>query len=136
MPNKKLLAFPYLPLAYFFLTLFICCYQLIIYGMGTRRIVGLGIIVVAFHLWIIARIQLGSAFTLAPKATFLVTTGLYSKFRHPIYVFSIVALIGIAIFFNNLTLWVLVAALMVLELLRIKKEEIILAEKFGQKYQE
>jgi len=35
----------------------------------------------------LARIQLGKAFSVAPKATTLVTHGLYSKIPHPLFVF-------------------------------------------------
>jgi len=38
---------------------------------------------VTFPLWIIARVQLGSAFSFGAKAHHLVTTGLYSGFGTP-----------------------------------------------------
>ncbi|HKQ54158.1 MAG TPA: hypothetical protein VJT74_17405, partial [Pyrinomonadaceae bacterium] len=44
---------------------------------------GLTLASVCFPLWILARLQLGSAFTARPEARRLVTHGLYSKVRHP-----------------------------------------------------
>ena len=42
-------------------------------------------------LWFVARWQLGDAFSLTAKAQHQVTRGLYSKIRHPIYVFGMLA---------------------------------------------
>src|SRR5437899_11930485 len=52
------------------------------------QIVGLAIFVPAFLLFVLARIELGRAFSLKAKASTLVTTGLYARIRNPIYVFG------------------------------------------------
>src|SRR5262245_19623777 len=52
---------------------------------------GIVVAAVAFPLWILARVQLGSAFSLRAEARRLVTTGLYSRIRHPVYVFGTMA---------------------------------------------
>src|ERR1700760_1279550 len=49
------------------------------------RIIGLSIAASAFLLLIVARLQLGGAFSVQAKATTLVTTGLYARIRNPIY---------------------------------------------------
>jgi protein-S-isoprenylcysteine O-methyltransferase Ste14 len=49
---------------------------------------GLTIATIGLVLWISARLQLGQSFTVRARATALVTTGLYSKIRHPIYLFG------------------------------------------------
>lgn len=87
-------------------------------------------------LWIVARTQLGYAFSLMPKAKYLVTTGLYSKLRHPVYYFSILALIGILIFSWNIYVLIAVIILIALEIIRMRKEEEVLIKKFGKKYKE
>ena len=46
----------------------------------------------------LARVQLGRAFSVQAKATTLVTTGLYSRIRNPIYVFGALMVAGIIIF--------------------------------------
>src|ERR1700757_1662744 len=45
----------------------------------------------------LARYQLGASFSVSAKARKLVTTGIYSKIRNPIYVFGLMMLAGIAL---------------------------------------
>lgn len=52
------------------------------------RMVGLAIAGPALVLLIVARLQLGAAFSVSARASNLVTTGLYSRIRNPIYVFG------------------------------------------------
>ena len=52
------------------------------------RWTGLGIAVTAAVLLFTARWQLGRSFSVTPQARELVTHGLYSKIRNPIYLFS------------------------------------------------
>lgn len=99
------------------------------------QIVGTLLAVISFALWIIARIQLGKNFTIGAHANALVTTGLYSKLSHPVYYFSITALAGIALTFNHSFLFLLVGLLIILEVVRIRKEEKVLRMKFGVAYQ-
>lgn len=96
----------------------------------------LGVIVtaIAYSLWITARVQLGNAFTLAPSAKFLVTTGLYSKLRHPVYYFSIMALIGISIYLWQAPMIAALVALSGMEIWRIREEEKVLSKTFGKQY--
>jgi protein-S-isoprenylcysteine O-methyltransferase Ste14 len=99
------------------------------------KIIGITVAEVAFVLWIIARVQLGNAFSIAPKSKFLVKKGLYSKLRHPVYYFSVMAVIGIGIFISNIYAALIVLALIILEVIRIKKkEEVLLTQSFGEKY--
>lgn len=53
-----------------------------------HQLIGLSIMVPAFCLWALARLQAGMSFSGKARATALVTTGLYSKIRNPIYVFG------------------------------------------------
>jgi protein-S-isoprenylcysteine O-methyltransferase Ste14 len=48
-------------------------------------------------LWFIARWQLGHAFSVTPQERQLVTRGLYSKIRHPIYVFGTMAFLFVVL---------------------------------------
>ena len=68
---------------------------------------GIGIAAIAFPLWVLARLQLGSAFSFRPQARHLVTGGLYSKIRHPVYVFGTFAALGALL---ALQVWPLLAA--------------------------
>ena len=52
---------------------------------GTARWVGLVLAAIGLSGVILARRTLGQSFSVAPKARALVTTGIYSKIRNPIY---------------------------------------------------
>ena len=51
--------------------------------------IGLFLVAVGFILWTLARFQLGNSLTVSAQAKQLVTHGLYSKIRNPIYVFGV-----------------------------------------------
>jgi protein-S-isoprenylcysteine O-methyltransferase Ste14 len=57
---------------------------------------GIGLIIPSFVLLLIAFYQLGNSFDVTPQAKELVTKGLYSKIRHPMYLFQIVLFLGLA----------------------------------------
>jgi protein-S-isoprenylcysteine O-methyltransferase Ste14 len=54
----------------------------------TPRIIGAAIFLCALPLFVLARLQLGASFSVTAQARKLVTTGLYSRIRNPIYVFG------------------------------------------------
>jgi len=58
------------------------------------RIAGIAIAAPAFLLFVAARIELGRAFSVQAKATTLVTTGVYSRIRNPIYFFGAIFFLG------------------------------------------
>ena len=98
------------------------------------RISGFALGVVFFVLLFFARLQLGDAFSIAPEARKLVTTGIYSKVRHPVYVFGILAILGVVLYAH---LWPALLAFLVLipmQLLRARAEEQVLIERFGEEY--
>jgi hypothetical protein len=49
-------------------------------------VTGVCLMIVGFVFWTAARFQLGASFALSVEAQQLVTRGLYSKIRNPIYV--------------------------------------------------
>jgi protein-S-isoprenylcysteine O-methyltransferase Ste14 len=100
----------------------------------TERIVGLAIALPACVLLVIARIQLGSAFSVQAKASNLVTTGLYSRIRNPIYVFSALFVAGIIIWYGQLRFLLIFVVLIPVQVLRSRKESQVLEEKFGPAY--
>ena len=103
---------------------------------GIHHFVGAIITGLAFTLWIIARIQLGNAFSIAPKSKYLVTSGLYGKLRHPVYYFSILAVLGLVVFTWQPNLTIPLAILIPLQMLRIRKEEQLLLGTFGDEYRQ
>jgi protein-S-isoprenylcysteine O-methyltransferase Ste14 len=89
---------------------------------------------VSFPLWVLARLQLGSAFSFRARADHLVTTGLYSRFRHPVYLFGSIA--GVASLVSLQVWWVLVVALLLspITIVRTIREERVLRAAFGAEY--
>ena len=85
-------------------------------------------------LLVAARIELGRAFSVRAKATTLVTTGVYSRIRNPIYVFSALMILGIIIWMGRPWLLVVFAVLIPLQVVRARKEGRVLKEKFGAAY--
>src|SRR5947207_15449463 len=98
------------------------------------RIAGLIISVSAFAILTLARINLGNSFSIAPQAKQLVTSGVYSKVRHPVYVFGILLFFGLAMYVARP--WFLVGALVLvpIQVARARAEEKVLIEKFGDEY--
>ncbi len=83
-----------------------------------------------------ARYQLGKSFSIKPEAHQLVTRGVYSKIRNPIYVFGTVALAGLVLVLHKPILWLLVAAIVVMQILRARREAQVLEAAFGDAYRE
>jgi protein-S-isoprenylcysteine O-methyltransferase Ste14 len=96
--------------------------------------IGLALIIPSLVFFTIARIQLGSSFQVSAEANKLVTEGLYKKIRHPVYLFGLLFLLGFIIFIQMFYLLVFWGALIFLQRRRIKKEEKVLEEKFGEQY--
>ena len=108
-------------------------------GTGTWtpwHIVGLAIAAPAFALFVLARIQLGRAFSVRAKATSLVTDGIYARIRNPIYLFAVLMVAGLCIFAHR-PWWLLIFVIMIpVQLLRVRKEEQVLEARFGDAYRE
>lgn len=98
------------------------------------RIVGLALIVVGFVLWTIARFQLGASFAVRAKARQLVTRGLYSKIRNPIYVFGSFLLAGDILVFVKPAWLLMLVVLIPVQLWRARKESGVLEAAFGEEY--
>jgi len=79
-------------------------------------------------------VQLGKSFSIAPQAKELVTTGLYSRIRNPMYVFLDIMLIGLAVALHMYWLLVVVVVLLVAQTIRGRQEAAVLQQKFGQAY--
>jgi protein-S-isoprenylcysteine O-methyltransferase Ste14 len=99
-------------------------------GIGTVLVVaGVGGIATA-------RYQLGKSFALRAEAHQLVTRGVYSKIRNPIYVFGIVLVAGFVLVLHRPILWLLLPAIVIMQTLRARREAQVLEAAFGDAYRE
>jgi|SRR2546423_2781018 protein-S-isoprenylcysteine O-methyltransferase Ste14 len=101
---------------------------------GATQMLGASLLLVGFVFWTLARFQLGASFTVSARATKLVTQGLYSKIRNPIYVFGSFVIAGIFLSIGR-PLWLLGFLLIVpLQIWRAAKEASVLENAFGDEY--
>ena len=82
----------------------------------------------------LAPYQLGSSFSITPEAKQLVTHGLYSKIRNPIYVFGVMIFVGFALVLQKPTLWVMLPVIVVGQTIRARREARVLEAAFGDAY--
>jgi protein-S-isoprenylcysteine O-methyltransferase Ste14 len=95
---------------------------------------GVGVLAAGFILWTIARFQLGSSLTVSAQAKQLVSRGLYSRIRNPIYVFGSCVIAGLILVLGR-PVWLLVfLAVIPLQIWRARKESQVLEAKFGEEY--
>ena len=96
--------------------------------------IGIGLIIPSFVLLLIAFYQLGSSFAVTPQAKELVTRGLYAKIRHPMYVFAMLLFLGFAMVVRDVISYVFCAFALVNAIWRVRRENHVLEEKFGDAY--
>ncbi|HTV60513.1 MAG TPA: isoprenylcysteine carboxylmethyltransferase family protein [Verrucomicrobiae bacterium] len=107
------------------------------YGQrGLRWEIGLVVAAVGFVFWAVARLQLGKSFAVTAQAKDLVTTGIYSKIRHPVYIFGGLGYLGLFIAWGNWILTIVFVALQSMQIRRMRKEEKVLEEAFGDEYRQ
>jgi protein-S-isoprenylcysteine O-methyltransferase Ste14 len=83
-----------------------------------------------------ARYQLGDSFDITPAARKLVTHGIYSKIRNPIYVFGSFLVAGVVLVVHRPSLWLLFVFIVVMQTLRAQREAQVLEAAFGEAYRE
>jgi len=84
----------------------------------------------------VARYQLGKSFAIRAEAHQLVTRGVYSKIRNPIYVFGTVLVAGFVLVSHRPALWLVVPAIIVMQTLRARREARVLEAAFGNAYRD
>jgi len=98
------------------------------------RIAGAALAIVAFVLVMITRVQLGKAFSVRPEAKQLVTSGIYSRIRNPMYVFVDLAIAGVILAVGLYWLFALLAAFAAFQARQARREAKVLQDKFGRAY--
>ena len=98
------------------------------------NVIGLCLLAAGFVMWTVARFQLGKSLAVTAQAKQLVTRGLYSRIRNPIYVFGSCVIAGLILTLGR-PLWLLVFLLIIpLQIWRARKETQVLEAKFGDEY--
>src|SRR6202044_3451248 len=84
----------------------------------------------------VSRYTLGRSFSIVPKATALVTRGIYSRIRNPIYISGEIFLIGMALMVQHLALLLLLLVLVPVQVFRARREAAVLEARFGDTYRD
>jgi len=101
---------------------------------GAMQVVGICLLGIGFVFWTTARFQLGRSLTVTAQAKQLVTRGLYSKIRNPIYVFGSCVIAGLILVLGR-PVWLLAFLIVIpLQIWRARKESAVLEASFGEEY--
>ncbi len=101
-----------------------------------QRYAGTILVLAGVSMIALARHQLGRSFSTKAEAHALVTSGIYSKIRNPIYVFGAVLLAGMILILQKPTLWLLMVIVVVGQTIRARREARVLETAFGDEYRE
>ena len=108
-------------------------------GPGPRdqlRPLGLGLGIVGLSGVILARYTLGRSFAIRARAVALVTQGIYSRIRNPIYFSSVVFIMGLLLMVRRPAYWLVLLLIIPMQAIRARAEARVLEEKFGDAYRE
>jgi protein-S-isoprenylcysteine O-methyltransferase Ste14 len=103
---------------------------------GPGRLAAVALAAIGLAGVVAARYTLGRSFSVTPQARALVTTGIYSRIRNPIYVSAEVFLIGVAIMLWKPLLLLLPLLTLPLQVWRARQEARVLEDKFGEEYRQ
>ena len=103
--------------------------------MNVETFLGAMLAITSFALAALARLQLGKSFTVTPRAGDLVSSGLYSRLQHPIYIFVDFTVCGIALAVHSWYVLLLLVIVLPLQTRNARTERKLLQEKFGERYE-
>jgi protein-S-isoprenylcysteine O-methyltransferase Ste14 len=104
------------------------------FSWSPLRMAGAVLAVVGLAFLTVARFQLGNSFSVTPQAKRLVTHGLYSRIRHPVYIFGWLAISGLFLYINQAKFLWLMTLLIPMQVARARAEDKVLAQHFGDEY--
>jgi protein-S-isoprenylcysteine O-methyltransferase Ste14 len=118
-----------------------CLYFVFVHGPGARdltRWIGLAISLLGLAGVTVARYTLGRSFSITAKATELVSKGIYSRIRNPIYVSGEVFLVGVIVMVRRPVFWLflVMVILIPIQIVRARREARVLEAKFGDEYRQ
>jgi protein-S-isoprenylcysteine O-methyltransferase Ste14 len=103
---------------------------------GLARSIGLLLALIGLAGVILSRYTLGRSFSVAPKATALVTRGIYSRIRNPIYISGEIFLAGLVLILWRLDLFIILLVIAPVQIIRARREAAVLEARFGDAYRE
>lgn len=101
-----------------------------------QRTVGTALVIIGVVGIVFARIELGKSFSVRAEAHKLVTTGIYSKIRNPIYVCGVVMLSGVILILQRPQFFIAVFLVILGQTIRARREARVLEAAFGDAYRE
>ena len=102
---------------------------------SVRIAIGILVGLPSFVLMNISRRHLGDSFSVSPKAKALITTGLYSRIQHPMYLFLDLFLLSIIVAIDLPILIIAWAILVIVQTIQSSLEEKVLSAAFGAAYE-
>jgi protein-S-isoprenylcysteine O-methyltransferase Ste14 len=108
-----------------------------LYILSVQSIVGLALIVIGLTIELVAQVTLWRFYssTLVIREDHkLITHGIYRFTRHPIYLGAMLGCIGVPVYVSSLYGLLIMSALIPIVLNRIRMEERMLTEEFGDAY--
>jgi protein-S-isoprenylcysteine O-methyltransferase Ste14 len=103
---------------------------------GPARVIGLLLGLIGLGGVILSRHTLGRSFSVVPKATALVTHGIYSRIRNPIYICAEIFLVGVVLILWRIEVLIILLMLVPVQILRARREATVLEARFGEAYRE
>jgi len=103
---------------------------------GPARWIGLVLGLIGLGGVVLARHTLGRSFSVVPKATALVTTGIYSRIRNPIYISGMICVLGMVLLAGRPELLAIFLVVIPMQIIRARREAAVLEAKFGDAYRE
>jgi len=102
--------------------------------LGLSQYCGLLLALLGLFGLITAHRALGNSFSATPQARQLVTRGIYSKLRNPIYVSGTILIAGLILMLRQPYFWIALGAVVIVQVIRARAEAHVLEEKFGDEY--
>ncbi|OGI15338.1 hypothetical protein A3K63_05470 [Candidatus Micrarchaeota archaeon RBG_16_49_10] len=99
-----------------------------------NNFLGMVVYLLGFAVWFMGNNRIGESFSFKPMAKKLVTEGIYSKIRHPMYTGASIMLLGISIFLASIPLCLVALLAVMIFAYRARLEEKALRKKFRDKY--
>lgn len=114
-------------------------YATFVLGPGPHdatRWLGLALCLIGLSGVIVGRATLGRSFSVMARATGLVTTGIYSRIRNPIYISSVTLIMGLILIVRRPVIALLLVVIIPIQIIRARREAAVLEAKFGDAYRE